>query len=96
MDIKTLILITGAAGLGGIIFGYFLRWIISLGKRGSVELKIKQMMLSAKEEAIKIVEQADTKALVVLEETQKEVREKEVREKQIAATPPAAGRGEVL
>lgn len=84
MDTKTLIiLLTVAAGLGGTIFGYFLRWIISLGKRGSMELKIKQMMLSAKEESGKIVEQADAKALAILEETQKEVREKEAQVKQI-------------
>ena len=82
MDIKTLILITGAAGLGGTIFGYFLRWIISLGKRGSMELKIKQMMLSAKEEAGKIIAQAETKAIATLEETQKEIREKELQSKQ--------------
>lgn len=82
MDIKTLILITGAAGLGGTIFGYFLRWIISLGKRGSMELKIKQMMLSAKEEAGKIIAQSEAKAIATLEETQKEIREKELQAKQ--------------
>jgi ribonuclease Y len=82
MDIKTLILITGVAGLGGTVFGYFLRWIISLGKRGSMELKIKQMMLSAKEEAGKIIAQADTKAITTLEETQKKIREKELEVKQ--------------
>lgn len=83
MDIKTLILITGAAGLGGTVFGYFLRWIISLGKRGSMELKIKQMMLSAKEEAGKIIAQSETKAIANLEETQKEIREKELQAKQV-------------
>lgn len=60
----------GLASLVGVAFGYFLRWIISLGQRGSVELRIKQMELHAKEEAKKIVEEAEVKA----EETAKEMR----------------------
>ena len=40
----------------GIGFGYYLRLIISLGKKGSMELEIKQMMLRAKEEAQELVD----------------------------------------
>ena len=61
-------LFAGFAALVGVGFGYFLRWIISLGQRGSVELRIKQMELHAREEAKKIAEEATTKA----EETAKE------------------------
>ena len=56
---KIALLFAGASGLLGIAFGYFLRFIISLGKRGSMELEIKQMTLTAKEEAQKIIEEAD-------------------------------------
>lgn len=71
MSLKIAVLLAGLAALIGVGFGYFLRWIISLGQRGSVELRIKQMELHAREEAKKIVEEATTKA----EETAKEKRE---------------------
>ncbi len=77
MSLKIVILLAGFSALIGIAFGYFLRWIISLGQRGSVELRIKQMELHAREEAKKIVEEAETKA----EETQKEIRA-EIKEKE--------------
>jgi len=83
MDLKIIILLTATAGIGGLIFGYFLRWVISLGKKGSTELKIKQMMLGAKEEAQKIVEQADKKAGEILNQTKQEVKEKETQQKQV-------------
>ncbi len=75
------LLITGIAGLIGVGFGYFLRWIISLGKRGSMELEVKQMLLSAKEEAQKITEEADRKATEKLEGLKKEEKEKESQHK---------------
>jgi len=61
----------------GIGFGYFLRWIISLGQRGSVELRIKQMELHAREEAKKIVEEATQKAESVAKESRVEFKERE-------------------
>ena len=75
MSLKLAVLLAGLAALVGVGFGYFLRWIISLGQRGSVELRIKQMELHAREEAKKIVEEATTKA----EETAKEKREEKVK-----------------
>ncbi len=76
MDIKTALLFAGASGLLGVAFGYFLRFIISLGKRGSMELEIKQMTLAAKEEAQKIVGEADKKAARITEEAEKSAEEK--------------------
>ncbi len=61
----------------GVAFGYFLRWIISMGKRGSMELKIKQMMLEARDEAKKIVSEAEKKSEEILENGRKEIKEKE-------------------
>ncbi len=75
-----LVFILLAAIVGG-IFGYFLRWIISLGKKGSVELNIKQMMLEAKDEAQNIVDEAEKKAEKLATETRTETKEKEEKSK---------------
>jgi len=78
MDLKLFILLSvSGAGLGGLALGYFLRWIISIGKRGSMELQIKQMTLAAKEESQKIVEEADKKAQEILGKAQEKEKEKE-------------------
>ena len=66
MSLKIVLLLAGIAGLVGIAVGYFLRMIISLGKRGSMELEIKGMMLQAKEEAKKIILEAENKAVETL------------------------------
>ncbi len=60
-----------AAGLAGIALGWFLRFIISLGKRGSMELEIKEMMLSAREEAENILIQAREEAKEIEEKAEK-------------------------
>ncbi|HEC30813.1 MAG TPA: ribonuclease Y [Candidatus Yonathbacteria bacterium] len=75
------LIIVGLAGIIGTAFGYFLRWIISLGKRGSVELEIKRMLLSAKEGGQKITEAADKKAAETLDALKKEEKEKEAQYK---------------
>jgi len=72
----TIVFIVVAAIAGG-AFGYFLRWIISLGKKGSMELKIKQMMLEAKDEAQRIVDEAEKKAAVETKESKLELRKQE-------------------
>jgi ribonucrease Y len=77
MSLKLAVLLAGLAALVGVGFGYFLRWIISLGQRGSVELRIKQMELHAREEAKKITEEAQNKAEETLKETRIEFKEKE-------------------
>ncbi len=65
----------------GVGFGYFLRWIISLGQRGSVELRIRQMELHAREEAKKITEEAEAKAEETLKEARGELKEREEKMK---------------
>lgn len=77
MPLKLVALIASFAALIGVAFGYFLRWIISLGQRGSVELRIKQMELQAREEAKKIVEEAENKAEEQIKEARVESKEKE-------------------
>lgn len=77
MSLKLAMLLSGFSALVGVGFGYFLRWIISLGQRGSVELRIKQMELHAREEAKKITEEAENKAEETLKETRAEFKERE-------------------
>src|SRR3989344_9043942 len=63
MDINIALTLGGVmAILVGAALGYLLRWFIALSKRGSVEFEVKQVLLSAKEEAQKIIEEADRKA----------------------------------
>ncbi len=77
MSLKLVFVLALVAGLVGTAFGYFLRWIISLGKKGSMELEIKQMMLEAKDEAKKIIDEAEHKAEEGLKELRKEAKIKE-------------------
>ncbi len=60
-----------AAGLAGIGLGWFLRFIISLGKRGSMELEIKEMMISAREEVEKIRREAEEEAHKIVDKVGK-------------------------
>ena len=82
----TIILIGVGAILLGVGIGYYLRLIIALGKHRSIEIDIKQMMVAAKEEAQKIVDEAkkihDSKIAELKEEEKKkedEFKEKEKR-----------------
>ncbi len=77
MSLKLVLLLISLTGLIGIAFGYFLRLIISLGKKGSMELEIKKMLLEAQEESKKITTQAETKASAMLESVRAESKEKE-------------------
>ncbi len=78
----TIIIISIATLLVGIGVGYYLRLVISLGKKGSMELEIKQIMLAAKEDAQKITEEAKVKAEKKSLESQKEFKLKEEEWKQ--------------
>lgn len=81
MSLKLAMLFAGLAAFVGVGFGYFLRWIISLGQRGSVELRIKQMELHAREEAKKIIEEATAKTEENIKEMRVEFKEKDEKNK---------------
>ncbi len=49
MSLLTVVFITGVVGISGIAIGYFLRWLVTLGQKGSIELTIKQTLLEAKQ-----------------------------------------------
>jgi len=77
MSLKVVLMLLALSGVIGAGFGYFLRWIISLGKRGSMELEIKQMHLEAQEEAKRVLEKAENEARDRAEKAEIERKEKE-------------------
>ena len=81
MSLKLALLLALLAASAGIGFGYLLRLLISLGKKGSLELDIKQMELSSKEEAQRILAEAEIQAEEIIQKTQKEFKEREDRVK---------------
>ena len=83
MSLKLVALLLSLSGIFGLGIGYYLRLIISLGKKGSMELEIKEMLLSAKEEAKKITADAETKSQKVIETARLEIKEKEDKIQQI-------------
>ena len=77
MSLKVILVLLVVAGLIGIAVGYFLRWLHSLGKKGSMELEIKQMMLEAREDAKNITGEAERKAEKARSALKDELKEKE-------------------
>ena len=61
----------------GMGIGYYLRVIVALGKRKSIEIDIKQMLVGAKEEAQKITDEAKDKAEKKLAELKEEEKKRE-------------------
>src|SRR3972149_5803626 len=55
------ILLSAGALFFGVLVGYYLRVIVALGKRRSIEIDIKQMMVGAKEEAQRITDEEKKK-----------------------------------
>src|SRR3989338_2172475 len=77
MDLSSSALIALATGVFGLIAGYVLRQIIAQQKRNSVELRIKQILLDAKSEAQKTLEEAKQKADSLLDSVKREEKERE-------------------
>jgi len=74
------------SGVGGIALGYVLRVLIGLAQRGSVELDTKHKLLHAKEQAAKILADAEFRSAVIeterlapLEEREEKVVQREER-----------------
>jgi ribonuclease Y len=83
MSLKIVALFCIIAGVAGVAIGYFLRVIIALGKKGSMELEIKQRMLEAQEQAKTITLQAEKEATETLRVAREEFKEKEDKIKKI-------------
>ena len=77
------------SGVGGVVLGYVLRVLIGLAQKGSVELETKQKLLYAKEQAAKIIAEAQFRAEVVETERLAPVEEREqkivLREERVAS-----------
>jgi ribonucrease Y len=77
MSLKIVFALLGVAGLIGIALGYYLRFIIALGKKRSIEIDLKQMMLEAKGREKTIIDEAEKKAEEILNVSKVEIKEKE-------------------
>lgn len=53
----------------GTVTGYYLRYLLALSKKTSLELEIKERSLEAERKAIEVIEKAETKALQLEKET---------------------------
>jgi ribonuclease Y len=88
MSLKIILIMLALSGIGGIVLGYVLRVLIGLAQRGSVELDTKQKLLHAKEQAAKILADAEFRSAVVETERLAPVEEREekviLREERLA------------
>ena len=77
------------SGVGGLVLGYVLRVLIGLAQRGSLELDIKHKLLQAKEQAAKIIADAEFRGAVVETERLAPIEEREeklaAREEHVAS-----------
>lgn len=82
MSLKIVALFLSVAGLVGLAIGYYLRYLITLGKKGSMELEVKEMLLAAREDAKRITAEAERKAAELAEAVRQELKSKEDKIKQ--------------
>src|ERR1700733_3756801 len=86
MSLKIILILLALSGVGGVSLGYVLRGLIGLAQGGSVEVEIKQKLLQAKEQAAKIIAEAqfrgevvETERLAPIEEREEKIDAKEER-----------------
>ena len=77
MSLKIILILLALSGTGGIVLGYVLRVLIGLAQKGSVELDIKQKLLQAKEQAAKIIAEAEFRGEVFETERLAPIEERE-------------------
>jgi len=77
MSLKIILILLALSGTGGIALGYVLRVLIGLAQKGSVELDTKQKLLQAKEQAAKIVADAEYRSAVFETERLGPIEERE-------------------
>ncbi|HWA32029.1 MAG TPA: ribonuclease Y [Candidatus Paceibacterota bacterium] len=77
MSTLMIILIGAGVLLVGAALGYYLRVIVALGQKRSIEIDIKQMMVGAKEEAQRILDEAKEKSEATMAELKEEEKKKE-------------------
>lgn len=94
MSLQIILILLALSGAGGLVLGYVLRVLIGLAQRGSLELEIKQKLLSAKEQAAKIISDAEYRSAVIETERLAPIEERE--EKLSAREERVASREEFL
>lgn len=77
MSLRLAFVLAAFASFAGLAIGYFLRVLISLGKKGSTEIKVKQMIFEAKDEAKKITGAAEKKGEEIIKTARAEIKENE-------------------
>jgi len=77
MELKIALLLVLATGIVGLVLGYFLRVLIALSRKGSIELEIKERIVRVEEEAKRITLDAEQKAADILRNTREDTKEKE-------------------
>ncbi len=77
MSLNIILILLALSGIGGVALGYVLRVLIGLAQRGSVELDIRQKLFHAKEQAAKIVADAEFRSAVLETERLASVEERE-------------------
>src|SRR3989344_314680 len=92
-SLKLALALLGLAGVVGIAIGYYLRVLISMGKRGSMELEIRQKMLETEERAKKIIEEAEIRGR---ERAETIAREQNERTRELKTTEERLVRKEEL
>jgi len=71
--------VLGGAFFIGIAGGYWLRYVHSLAQKNSLELEVKEKLVSAEAKAVEIIEKAEEKADKNLAEAKTERKEKEAK-----------------
>lgn len=94
MSLKIILIMLALSGVGGVVLGYVLRVLIGLAQRGSLELDIKQKLLQAKEQAAKIIAEAQFRGEVVETERLAPIEERE--QKIVSREERVASREEFL
>lgn len=62
---------------GGTVLGYFLRQIIAQYRKNSLEVEVKSILLDAKNQSVKTVEDAKNRAEEILDKSKQETKERE-------------------
>ncbi len=83
MSLTLVFILLGVAGLVGIGAGYLLRLLVALGRKGSMELQLKQATLDAQVQVKKIIEEGQREAHREAEKIRAEAKQKELEVKKI-------------
>ncbi|HTR18565.1 MAG TPA: ribonuclease Y [Candidatus Paceibacterota bacterium] len=77
MSTLVVLVLVALGALAGGVLGYFFRFFVSLGQKGSAELEVRKMMMDAQERAKKVIEEAETRGQEKVEQLTAEYKERE-------------------